>query len=192
MRMLGIVFAQPQSPIARDELYPALPYFHHRSGESADFYFAGFYQKERPPKDAVAVSAPDGGVSWVYSATDFNVLRQELEAGTRWRYSGGCDLLIMNVGLHEGQVAPDFEKGIALNLELMRQHGKLLTVGTFLERIFRHAESCDGSDPTWGFRTSEVVRAGGSALKEVILSFLPDEVRSDANAAMYYMFTGLK
>jgi hypothetical protein len=193
VRLLGIVFARPTSVIAREEIYPELLYFHQRSGTATNFYFAGFYRDPEPPAKAVTVTDPEGGADWVFSVQDFNAFREDVEARTTWKYSGGCDLILTNVFRDEhGKAVPDFGSAVLLNLDSLRQNGTLLTPAMLLERLFRNADEHTGSDPIWGLSDSEVVRAGGSAVKALLLSCLPDGVQSNVRGALQFAVTDLR
>lgn len=50
-RMVGIVFARPNSPLARSEIIPQLNDWHFRSGDHIDFYFAGYTYPHPPSRD---------------------------------------------------------------------------------------------------------------------------------------------
>jgi hypothetical protein len=42
VRMVGLLFARSDSPLAKKEIIPSLEYFHDRSGEHIDFYCPGY------------------------------------------------------------------------------------------------------------------------------------------------------
>ena len=42
VRMVGIVFARPNSPLAKSEIIPQIADWHFRSGNHIDFFFAGY------------------------------------------------------------------------------------------------------------------------------------------------------
>jgi hypothetical protein len=97
VRMVGLVFARPEASIAKSEIYPSLPYFHFRSGRAMNFYFAGFEMLDgRDPRRRTVISDPDpeSARDWFFLAESFNTLREDIERRTRWRYSGGSDLVL--------------------------------------------------------------------------------------------------
>lgn len=85
--MVGIVFARPNSPLARSEIIPQLNDWHFRSGDHIDFYFAG-YTYPHPPVPGYQEVAITGSDPWLYSADRFNAFRQEIESRTSWEYYG--------------------------------------------------------------------------------------------------------
>src|SRR5437667_457455 len=42
VRMVGLLFARPDVPLAQVEVVPNLDYFHYRSGKHIDFFCAGY------------------------------------------------------------------------------------------------------------------------------------------------------
>ena len=114
LRIAGIVFARPETPLAREEIFPSIGYYHFRSGPATNFYFAGFDEYTGNAPSSLIVSDAESGIRWGYSARSFNELRRELERHTRWVYSGGCDLLVMGVSFTQstGTARLDFSSAI--------------------------------------------------------------------------------
>jgi hypothetical protein len=42
VRMVGILFARPDSPLAKSEIVPSMPFFHQLSDSHIDFFCAGY------------------------------------------------------------------------------------------------------------------------------------------------------
>lgn len=191
VRLVGVMFCQPHSKFAKDEILLGLRYFHYRSGEHVNFYFAGYGQGyEAPPGDILAV-APAEGPGWVFSARAFNDFRAELERRTTWRYSGGSELVLANARFDADRNLAylDFSSALAITLERLKYDGAPADVGIVFERIFAYAESCDGTDPTWGFSDQAAKTLVGSALKSLFISVLPSPLRQDAKAAFHFVST---
>lgn len=133
VRLVGLVFCRPQSNLARDEIIPSLLYFHYRSGEHCNFYFGGYHQAPEARGGETPV-----GPDWVFSERDFNRFRREIETRTRWRYSGGTDLILANaVEGHEPDKADiDFRTAISVNLEQMKADGAFLETGMLFDKSF--------------------------------------------------------
>ena len=178
IKMVGILFARPGSPIAKRQIIPNLDYFHHRSGNNIDFFCAGYGMYWENWKDIF----PDQQVvgrgqyrNWLYSTEKFNNFREEIERMSTWRYSGSVDLLLTNAKYDpiNDTAFLDCSSCIVCNIEKMLGSGAILSVETFFEEIFRFAESSNDTDPTWGFSDSKGLSIGGSAFKRFVLSLLP-------------------
>lgn len=181
LKMVGILFARPNSSLAKSDILPILSDFHVRSADYIDFFFAGYANGPRDLPGYEPVPGP-AGESWGYHPKDFENFRRELEKKTKWRYSGGADLLLTNASydMKKETASLDFGSTIVCQLETMKSQGAIKSVEVFFEDIFRFAESATGDDPTWGFSDQQGGRAVGSALQEIVLSFVPKSIRSQA------------
>lgn len=173
VHMVGLLFAPPHAPLAKEEIVRSLDYFHHRSKNHIDFFCAGYSRcgitsGERP------VTSDDS--PWVFSNEAFERFRRDIERRSRWQYSGETDLLLMNGrrGNDEESAYLDFSSAVVCDLERMKQDGAIHSVRRFLEGVFRFAESVTEPDPTWGFSDEMGVWTARSALTRVILSLLPN------------------
>lgn len=194
VRLVGLVFCQPHSKFTKDEILPGLRYFHRRSGEHVNFYFAGYYEAwEAPPGDVMAVQPADGP-GWVFSANAFDAFREELQRATTWQYSGGSDFILANARFdtERNEAYLDFSSALSITFERLKHDGALSDAGILFERIFAYAESCDGIDPTWGFSDREGRTLVGRALKSLVVSVLPTPLRQEAKTAFHFVSTDLK
>lgn len=187
VRMVGIIFARPTSPLAKAEIMPQIADWHYRSGKHIDFFFAGYTYPHPPVPGFINIPVP-GRADWLYSSELFNKFRQEIEAKTKWQYSGGCDLLLTNARLdtHEDSAVIDFTSTIACQLDSMKDDKAISSVEQFFESVFRFAESASGKDPTWGFSDRQGLALAGSALKRVALSFLPKSLDTDVTKVQHF------
>lgn len=183
VRMVGIIFASPNSPLAKSEILPRIADWHQRSGEHIDFYFAGYHGPNPEATKAIRVPVP-GYEDWIYVPQHFDEFREVVEHYSKWQYSGGCDLLLVNSRIPDDDdyAELDFSSAIVCQLDSMKDDKAITSVEQFFESIFRFAESSKASEPTWGFSDKQGIRAAGSALKRVVLSLLlpgklDDEVR---------------
>ena len=186
VRMIGLCFARPNSALAKSEIFPQVPDWHYRSGSHIDFYFPGFadYCNEQ---DTVELSMPGHG-TWYYSPKVFNAFRQQIEAKTRWKYSGGNDLILVNARYHEELQEPeiDFSSAIVCQLDSMKDAKAFPSVEQYFESIFRYAEETSDHDPTWGFSDRKAVSLGSSALQRVALSLLPGGLGAEIEKAKHF------
>ncbi len=179
-RMVGIVFARPNSPLAKSEIIPQLNDWHFRSGDHIDFYFIG-YTYSHPPVPGYTEVAIPGADPWLYSAESFNALRKEVESRTSWQYGGGCELLLTNARFspRSNTANFDFSSTICCQLDAMKSDQAIQSVERFFETVFRFAESANDEDPTWGFSDVQGIDVAGSALKRVVLGLLPKNLGAE-------------
>lgn len=186
VRMLGLCFARPTSPLAKNEIFPQVPDWHYRSGSHIDFYFAGFTDFEQEP-NSVQVSMPGRG-TWYYSPEVFNTFRKQLESRTNWNYSGGSDLILVNatyrIDIDEPEL--DFSGAIVCQLDTMKDAKSFPSVEQYFEAIFRFAEGASDHDPTWGFSDRQAVSAGSSALQRIALSLLPAGLNAELEKLKHF------
>jgi hypothetical protein len=124
---------------------------------------------------------------WWFSDKYFNEFREDVEKHTRWRYSGGTDLILTEARFFSFSAYAEisYQNAIVIVLEELRQAEPGVTAGMLFERIFRAAES--GSDaPVNGFSNAEAFRLGRSALWSLAFAALPESLRADAARARQF------
>jgi hypothetical protein len=170
VRLGGLVFCQPHSKFAKDEILPALRYFDCRSGQHVNFYFPGYAKGWEAPAGDVMALAPTDGPGWIFNAQSFNEFRDTLQKQINWQYSGGSELILANARYDsERKVAwLDFSSALCITFERLKHDGALSDVEILFERIFQYAEKCDGIDPTWGFSDQEGKTSIGHAFKNLV------------------------
>jgi len=185
-KLVGILFAQPGQALVNDQVLPNLPYFHERSANNVDFFFAGYSTDGSGDAEAVKVTTIDR-VKWFYSAQALDCMRAEVESSVKWRYSGGCDLLLTNARLDEDEkkVRLDFATSVICPLQELLRIEAITSVPEFFEEIFRYAEKQDRNDPTWGLGDSLGFDKAGSVLKAVVLSLLPKGIGKEAERLVH-------
>ena len=177
VRMVGILFARPNSLLASKEIVPNLDHFHYRSGEHIDFFCAGYGADDpRDPDRGSQISV--GDVGWKFNDNRFNEILNEVETRSNWHHSGGTDLILTNARFDEdaGRASLDFETVVKCYLDEMIRIKAIPSVEEFFERIFRYAKSASGDDPTWGFSDAEGLHRGKRSLVDVVLSLLPKNI----------------
>ncbi|MFZ0771086.1 MAG: hypothetical protein WCA49_04015 [Candidatus Sulfotelmatobacter sp.] len=135
------------------------------------------------------------GNGWIYSDSAFDNFRAEVEHLSDWEYSGGVDLVLTNAEYKAAtpgvfgrgsSVSLSFDSLISIPLDKLKQEANLPDIFPIFEKISRYAEQADGRDPTWGFSDAAGATLVGQALKEVLISALPEAVRSQARQAFYF------
>lgn len=187
-RLVGILFCHPKSPIGEKELIPHLDYFHQRSGNFVDFFYAGYGASW--PEDHCIEHDPVvtiDGTGWLFSAKSYNSIRKELESKTRWEYSGESDLLLFTArGSVSKDSVLDFTTAIACNLEQMQKDNAFSSIRSFFENIFRFGESYTVEDPVWDLSDREGLNQAKSFIKNYVLSLVPETLRDSYLSAKHY------
>lgn len=145
VKLVGILFSQPETQLSKVEIIPHLEYFHHRSGNAVHF-FCGGYGAYLPP-DEYPDKIPVTKISraqWYFSSNLFNQLRGEIEKRTTWHYSGGTDILIFDIKKLRGNKEVVIKDVALFSLEEMKHNGIIHSVREFFEEIFRFAENYEG------------------------------------------------
>ncbi len=187
-RLVGLVFCRPEAPLAKQWIFPSLPYYHRRSGKNTAFYFGG-YSPGAPSvfnQTEVPVDGPVGK-KWLYSARAFDEFRRAVQKKTKWEYSGGCDLILANVKFDGVHAVLDFSSSVVLRLEHLQELPAAPDVSTLFEKIFQYAEQQHEDDPAWGFSDRMGIKLAKGALFTFLLSFLPSESRKEAKAAFRFI-----
>lgn len=214
VRMLGLVFARPELPLTKQDILPHLAYYDTRSGDFITFYFAGYTKgKASTTKELSQSSRQFGG--WSFDIERFNLIRKEVEARSKWRYSGSVDLILTNAKLttsvfervSEEEFEPTYRftrdqygitkrtfrghiswgSAICVDLQRLLNEKAIQSVPTFFEQIFRYAETQSGIDPTWGFSDQMGQTLAGSAFKRLVLSLLPKPLKADVEKAFHFV-----
>lgn len=112
---------------------------------------------------------------------------------TRWRYSGGCDLLLANSRFDSSKEEAyiDFSTSVVCQLDQMKRDGAIISVETFFEDVFRFGEDASGDDPTWGFSDRMGSKVAVSAFKRLILSLIPKKLGEDVTRAAHFAITDI-
>jgi len=181
VRLVGLLFARPKTSFGAAEIVPSFRYYHQRSGNHINFYCAGF------ELGWDLATASDADVLAAYSDYEFDKFRCEIESRSKWRYSGGADLLLANARFDGVEAELDFSSMISANLVKMKSDAAIDSVDSFFEQIFQYAEVQDGTDPTWGFSDSRGKSLVPSALKSLLISLLPEGLRADTKKAFHFV-----
>ncbi|MBN1787563.1 MAG: hypothetical protein JW806_04130 [Sedimentisphaerales bacterium] len=188
VRLIGLLFARPQTHLCNSEILPNLEYFHHRSAEHINFFCAGYSRNpDEEFNDWEPLTTSIEGI-WYYSPTSFNRFREDVASQTKWQYSGEVDLILLNAerDKKDNFCSLKFESSIVCQLDQMIHDQAISSVSSFIEKIVSFTENFDGTDPAWGFSDSMGAETAGSALKRVILSLLPKDLGKEAAKAYHF------
>ena len=131
---IGILFARPGSKSGKD-IIETLPYYHHRSGKSINFYLPGYgaywYGTYPDEKNVIVIDQ----VQWSFSNQKYVEFIETIEKNSRWKYSGESELLILEYA--EGKI--DYSNVLRFHLDAMLRDNVIPSINIFFENIFRLA-----------------------------------------------------
>lgn len=136
-QVVALVFAQPDSRVI-DTATARKKYFDARSGESWDLYFCG-YSRWRAMRDGRKLTEASGAPE--FSPSAFDAMRRFVEEHSEWRYSGDCDLVLVNAYLTHGE-EPVVDWKSLLGGPLVDQNDayRVLSLGGVVEAISQAVE----------------------------------------------------
>lgn len=174
--LIGICFARPTSQLAKSDVIPQIPDWHYRSGNSADFFFAGF--SEFPLDESFVELDLVVKRRWYYSSKAFDEFRRDIEKRTSWQYSGGSDLIlcVAEWDRRRKQAVINFSLAISCQLDSMKENKAFSSVEQYFEEIFRYAENNHLAPSIVELSDRLGVQRAGQELKRAVLSLLPGQV----------------
>ncbi|MEU0075391.1 hypothetical protein ABZ027_38555 [Streptomyces sp. NPDC006332] len=151
--LLAFLFAQPDSEEIRT-LAARGGYFDHRTGDTWDLFFPGYYISTsgssferqtgaRPLCGPDDLARGENSGEWYFDPKAFNDLRRkvELQSDRRWKYSGETDLVLVNGYMPElGEITIDWSSTISGRID-HRDRTAGLTLSGAIERITGDLES---------------------------------------------------
>lgn len=179
IRLVGLLFAPPESSLGGSEITKSLDYFHHRSGDNIDFFCAGYRRYGEAKQVVVEREVTSDSSPWYFNVIDFEALRKQAQKSSSWKYSGEADLILLNAAKNESgpAVSLDWSTAICCDLEKMKKDKAIESARRFFEDIFRFVDEYDGANPVWDLSDQQGVILAKSGLKRLILSVLPKPLR---------------
>ena len=134
VRMVGLLFARPDVPLAEVEVVPNLDYFHYRSGKHIDFFCAGYDgYTGRDETEGYRKINKEPELKWGFSERMFIRFMEDIEARSPWKYSGDCDLILANAHYDatKREVRIDLKHHVQCKLKQMKDIGAINSVTSF-------------------------------------------------------------
>ena len=159
VNMVGLLFSRSESPNAKTHIIPQLNDFHNRSGVKIHFFCVG-YGAYWPPDEVSdqKIITNVGGVPWYFSSIKFNELRKAIEQRTDWRYSGGNELLLINISKSRDLKAELILSSlIKFPLDQMLSYGVIFSVESFFFEIFKFSDIYTGNNAINDFINPPIV-----------------------------------
>lgn len=131
---IGILLTRPTSKAGKD-IVETLPYYHHRSGRSINFYLPGYgaywYGAYPDEKNVTMID----GTQWSFSNQKYVEFIEAIEEHSRWKYSGESELLLIEYA--NGKL--DYSNVLKFHLDAMLRDEAIPSINVFFESIFRYA-----------------------------------------------------
>jgi hypothetical protein len=170
IRPVALLFGLPSCSVMKDELLPNVTYYDLRSGNNIEVFYMGFLETRR-------------GIHT--DSFDFHSFADAIrtsEEGTRWRYSGTTELLLLNSYYCRWGVHLDFTNVFVIRLEEAIKSGLIKSATALLEEIMRRSREC--LDETIVAKVSDAVfmKNAGRSLGVWIASLLKLKIEDFNNA----------
>lgn len=176
---IGILLTRPTSKSGKD-IVETLPYYHHRSGKSINFYLPGYgayWYGVYPDEENVTVI---DGTQWSFSSQKYVEFIEALENHSKWKYSGESELLF--VEYVNGEL--DYSNVLRFRLDEMLRDKAIPSINVLFENIFR----CSFQQKNLT-RLSDVtgLKALGQVTMDCILGELPNFFSGALKKGRHYL-----
>lgn len=172
-----ILFAPKFSKLGYDEIIKRFGYLDSRTAEKLNIYCVGYgayWNDDFPDKEEVGVGKYEGNIQipWQFSQQQFAKFVNEFENETKWSYSGGTELIILNSNT-------DFSNCIIFKIDEMIKDDVINFPGELLEALIQHSRSEKNS--VGKFSLNGIGKQSANVVIESILEFLPKPFESIMN-----------
>ena len=174
VRLTALVFGHPAAK-AMKQILEAAGLLHVLSGDKINFYFAGYAEGEVP-----------GAAT--FDAIRFATVKDDVEAHSRWEWSGDTDLLLVNAHT-DGNLwaALDWSSVICLRLERALDDKAIDSCVSFFTRLIAFAQGDQGRNPAAKFSNERGKALVGPILWQALTFLLPKEFRKYADRARNFV-----
>jgi hypothetical protein len=192
LAMVGLLFARPSDPFAKENVVPELDYLNSRSGEHMDLFCVGYTRKPRNPRlRGLPPTVTVKNVNWWFDNESFDDIREEVEHESKWKYSGGTELLIANARSSCDGSSIDYSSAIPCNLEQMQSDKAITNVREFFEKVFKYAENPDSENPAFGLSDKFGLGIAMNVIKKTILRILLRSLHEEYTKARHFVLADL-
>jgi hypothetical protein len=176
--LVAVLFCNPRTPFAKDEIIPSLNYFHKRSKQYINIFCCGFgaFGTTSDYPDMQQVGRVDGD-EWFYSDEAFVTVVEEFEERTQWQYSGENELLLLDIVKNKDIEDLTIQHAIVCNLEQMHRDKAFTSVRSLVEKLIVYAKSDEAAN-AWKFSDKQGLNVARSVLKDAVLNLLPNDLKN--------------
>jgi hypothetical protein len=169
-RLIAILFMREGQEITDKGIVPFLNYFDIRSGKALHFILPGWVHREA----GRGTDHSSVGKEWIYSDSLFTKACEVIASETRWKYSGGTDLVLVTTRKAANiNIVVDFSGAINIALHVMKEKKLVESTEVLFERLIRFAESYQGPDPLLKLSLQEARVSLVEGVINAVLSCLP-------------------
>lgn len=174
VRLTALVFGHPAAK-AMKQILDAAGLLHILSGDKINFYFAGYAEGEVPGPST-------------FDAVRFAAVKDDVEAHSRWEWSGDTDLLLVNAHT-DGNIwaALDWSSVICMRLERALDDKAIDSCVSFFTKLIAFAQGTQGPNPAARFSNERGKALVGPILWQALTFLLPKEFRKYADRARNFV-----
>ena len=162
---IGILFARPESDTGKN-IVNSLPYYHHRSGHSINFYLPGYgaywYNSYPDEENVITIDR----IAWSFSYEMYVKFVEDMEKVSKWKYSGESELILLDYC----DKRIDYSQMLIFKLDSMLRDNAIYSADSFFEILFRNFPQCENVE---GFSNKMGLSTLGQVTMSTILEKLP-------------------
>lgn len=189
----GILLCRPETPFASSQVLPNIEYLDRVSADYVDLFAVGYnahpFSGPKPP-DIVCQSTDSW---WTFSSEDFITFQRALEADyeadrVRWRYSGNCDLLMMNAiyDYDAKRAELGFETVMTIDVEEALKDEAFSSFTNLVVEFSELLRDRDDRDPVYALSDRVGGRLAKGAVWNLFLDLLPFKLGEAAAKASHF------
>ena len=189
----GILLFRPEAPFSINHVLPNIEYLDRISEDYVDFFAVGYtahpFSHPEPP-DAICKNTDSW---WTFCHEDFITFQKALESDysadrIAWRYSGNCDLLMMNAIFDAETRAAElgFETVMTVDIETALEDGSFSSFPNLIIEFTRFLETQDEHDPVFALSDKIGAKLAKDSVWEMLLNMLPYKLGEPARKAAHF------
>lgn len=195
VRVIGLLFAPPHSELAEKTIVPKMNYYHVRADFHLDIYCIGYgaYLPVDQFPDAID-AAKIQGVTWQYSDTVFDTLRQEIQKKTTWKFSGEVDFLLVSAiwDAKNGATTIDFSESMVIVPDEAILDKAIRSFPQLFERICDQLQTSNAKISTANISDMEGLKLLGRELVDALVELLPSLLKSVWKKGLHFRTIDLR
>ena len=130
------------------------------------------------------------GKGWAFSQEKFIKIKDELQTKTKWKYSGGSDLILFNEVTDPSSVPSvpslDMRTALCLSIDKLLKDSSILSFENFFQGVVDFAKSTTGQNLARILSDKHGLRLALEALKGSVIQLLPKGVQKQVSDAFSF------